>query len=77
MDKPNVVLVTHSGIIANIIICVMNIMNITKGDQTKGKNCSITVIKKEKEKIKDHKNPIHLLINQKYTLMSFPNTEHL
>ena len=77
MDKPNIVLVTHSGIIANIIICIMNITPVIKGDQTKGKNCTITVIKKEKEKIKDHKNPIHLLINQKYTLMTFPNTEHL
>ena len=82
MDKPNIVLVTHSGIITNIIICIMNIHNIMKGDQTKGKNCTITVIKKEKEKIKDHKNPIHhidisIRINQKYTLMTFPNTEHL
>jgi broad specificity phosphatase PhoE len=71
MDKPNVVLVTHSGIIANIIICVMNIMNITKGDQTKGKNCTITVIKKEKKKESKNAN------SAKYTLMSFPNTEHL
>ena len=82
MDKPNIVLVTHSGIITSIIVYLMNIMPIIKGDQTKGKNCTITVIKKEKEKIKDHKNPIHhidisIRINQKYTLMSFPNTEHL
>lgn len=61
MDKPNVVIVTHSGIVASSLIHVMRIMQIIKGDQSRGKNCTITVMEKTGSK----KNPI-------YTLITFP-----
>lgn len=66
MDKPNVVIVTHDGIVTSILIHVMRIMQIIKGDQSRGKNCTITAMEKTGSK----KNPI-------YTLLTFPNTEHL
>ena len=66
MDKPNVVIVTHAGIVTSILIHVMRIMQIINGDQSRGKNCTITTMEKTVSK----KNPI-------YTLLTFPNTEHL
>ena len=46
MDKPNVVIVTHAGIVTSILIHVMRIMQIINGDQSRGKNCTITVMEK-------------------------------
>jgi broad specificity phosphatase PhoE len=61
----NIVIVTHAGIITSTLVNIMNIMQVVNGDVSKGKNCTITVIKKEN---------IHKPV---YTLLTFPNTEHL
>ena len=63
-EKKNIIIITHSGVITNILAHILNILvhpSLLKGDLSKGKNCSITTINNK----------------GKYTLLTFPNTEHL
>jgi broad specificity phosphatase PhoE len=64
-SKPNIVIVTHSGIITSILVDLLNIRQVMMGDISKGKNCTITAISKIGK------------TKPEYTLLTFPNTEHL
>ncbi len=61
----NIIVITHAGIITSSMVFLMNIIQTMEGDISKGKNCTITVIKKEGKS------------KPKYSLLTFPNTEHL
>ena len=64
-DSPNIVVVTHGGIMTAILIHILNILDISNDEFTRGVNCAIMAI----EKIGKQK-PI-------YKLLLFPNGEHL
>jgi broad specificity phosphatase PhoE len=61
----NIIVVTHGGIMTSIIIHIMNILDVSNDEFTRGVNCAIMVIEKTGKQ-----KPI-------YKMVLFPNGEHL
>lgn len=65
VDGENIIVVTHGGIITNILLYIMKIYDVMSIGLSNGANCSITVIEKTGQQTPEYK------------LLTFPNIEHL